>query len=151
MATSNIFRSIVMSDRHSILRKSVKHITENKDVDESEATKAVQSALQGATGSRILFAPGQEGMTPANLIVDLCAGEIPQCSDYDAHSPYAPINGRCNNLKHPLWGSVDIPFWREGGPCYLEGTDTYIRLEPKRPKTYYPKKDYEEINKYNHE
>ena len=87
----------------------------------------------------------------AELLDDMCSMEVPHCGYDDAHSPYYSINGRCNNLKHPLWGSVGIPHWREGGPCYLEGTDTYIRLEPKHPKTYYPKKDYEELNHYNHE
>ena len=43
-----------------------------------------------------------------------------QLTPCDFASSYQRIDGRCNNIKNPSWGSADIPFSRLASPSYSQ-------------------------------
>ncbi|XP_075162195.1 peroxidasin [Haematobia irritans] len=47
--------------------------------------------------------------------------EMPNCTDMCFHSKYRSIDGTCNNLLHPTWGSSLTAFRRLAKPIYENG------------------------------
>ncbi|CAG9770577.1 unnamed protein product [Ceutorhynchus assimilis] len=54
------------------------------------------------------------------------------CSDMCFHSKYRSIDGRCNNLQHPTWGSSLTGFRRILKPIYEDGFGKPIGWDKKR-------------------
>jgi peroxidase len=50
----------------------------------------------------------------------------PNCSDMCFHTKYRTIDGTCNNLQNPLWGSSHTQFRRILKPIYENGFNTPI-------------------------
>lgn len=68
--------------------------------------------------------------TQLELIANL-SGCVPHqyvtnCSNIQFHSKYATIDGTCNNLQHPMWGSSYSPFRRLLKPIYENGFSTPV-------------------------
>ena len=46
---------------------------------------------------------------------------FPKKTKCDKNLEYRSLEGTCNNLKNPLWGSIETPFKRFLGPAYDDG------------------------------
>ena len=57
----------------------------------------------------------------ANMSGCLSHRRIPDCSDMCFHTKYRTIDGSCNNMKNPLWGSSFVAFKRLLPPVYENG------------------------------
>ncbi|XP_008185071.1 LOW QUALITY PROTEIN: peroxidasin [Acyrthosiphon pisum] len=62
----------------------------------------------------------------ANLSGCLKYQTKPNCSDMCFHTKYRTIDGTCNNLQNPLWGSSHTQFRRILKPIYENGFNTPI-------------------------
>lgn len=62
----------------------------------------------------------------ANLSGCLRYQTKPNCSDMCFHTKYRSIDGTCNNLQNPLWGSSHTHFRRILKPIYENGFNTPI-------------------------
>jgi len=62
----------------------------------------------------------------ANLSGCLRYQTKPNCSDMCFHTKYRTIDGTCNNLQNPLWGSSHTQFRRILRPIYENGFNTPI-------------------------
>lgn len=56
----------------------------------------------------------QNVVQPFDYFYKTCAASV-TC---DKNAVYRSINGSCNNLENPLWGSVDTPYVRLGPAAY---------------------------------
>lgn len=62
----------------------------------------------------------------ANLSGCLRYQTKPNCSDLCFHTKYRTVDGTCNNLQNPLWGSSHTQFRRILKPVYENGFNTPI-------------------------
>lgn len=62
----------------------------------------------------------------ANLSGCLQYQTKPNCSDMCFHTKYRTIDGTCNNLQNPLWGSSHTQFRRILRPIYENGFNTPV-------------------------
>lgn len=62
----------------------------------------------------------------ANLSGCLRYQTKPNCSDLCFHTKYRTIDGTCNNLQNPLWGSSHTQFRRILRPIYENGFNTPV-------------------------
>ncbi|XP_050301684.1 peroxidasin isoform X2 [Anthonomus grandis grandis] len=61
------------------------------------------------------------------------------CSDMCFHSKYRSIDGRCNNLQHPTWGSSLTGFRRILKPIYEDGFSKPVGWDKGKLYNGYPK------------
>ncbi|XP_046606804.1 peroxidasin [Neodiprion virginianus] len=64
---------------------------------------------------------------------------ISNCSDMCYHSRYRSMDGSCNNLQHPTWGSSYTGFRRIMQPIYENGFSSPVGWEPDRLYYGFPK------------
>ncbi|XP_014486409.1 PREDICTED: peroxidasin homolog [Dinoponera quadriceps] len=64
---------------------------------------------------------------------------LQNCSNMCFHNKYRTIDGSCNNLRHPTWGSSHTGFRRVLQPVYENGFSTPIGWEKSRRYFGYPK------------
>jgi peroxidase len=66
-----------------------------------------------------------QGFSTAQIIAQLSSNRHPICTQMpgpcDQSYPYRNINGTCNNINNPLWGSILQPFRRFTTAIYSDG------------------------------
>ncbi|XP_066972309.1 peroxidase-like [Macrobrachium rosenbergii] len=91
-----------------------------------EATKYITRTFNLTAPDTIELLSILNSLVNEQLCKDLmpkgCKAErVVRCS---ATEPYRSIDGTCNNLQHPKWGSAKIPFVRYLLPAYEDGVDS---------------------------